>query len=240
MAAVAERRLDPLTRAQAKLLLDGKTLAEASNWADDVRERRTWRRSASWHYVNIDDGQSYRQARKHRRGDVLTAIARFERDLADRRSSATKRANALRFLIHFVADIHQPLHVGRWVDRGGNTIELSWFGRPSNLHRVWDSGIIGRQRISSTRWAASLRPPSREQALRWTDSSPLGWASECQRLRPVVYDLGDGRLSEAYYRRALPVVREQLLKAGVRLAALLGAHASVEPVTRQAFRGSSR
>ncbi len=221
VALIAERNLDPLTRAQVELLLDGETLAEASTWADDVRERRSWRRSAPWHYVNIDDDETYKSSRKNRRGDVLRAIERFEKDLRRRANSHAKRANALRFLIHFVADVHQPLHVGRWGDRGGNTIDVFWFGQPSNLHRVWDSAIISRRRISFKRWAASLKDPTTEQAARWVDSTPLDWAAESQALRPLVYRIGDGKLGRRYYRQSDPVVRERLVRAGLRLAALL-------------------
>ena len=220
-ALVAEDHLSRPALAEIETLLKGETLAEASTWADEVRERRTWRQSGPWHYVNIPDGQTYEQSRKNRRGDILTAIERFRRDLANRRNSRAKRANALRFLIHFIADLHQPLHVGRYEDRGGNTIEVTWFGEPMNLHRVWDSQIISRRRISFRRWHDSLDRPSRKQVAAWTASGPLHWAAESQALRAQVYRIGDGKLGERYDRDNLPVVRERLLQAGVRLAAFL-------------------
>ena len=221
VALVAEEHLSAPARLEVHTLLGGETLAEASTWADDVRERRTWRQSSPWHYVNIPDGKTYKQSRKNRRGDILTAIERFERDLANRRNSPAKRANALRFLIHFVGDLHQPLHVGRFEDRGGNSIDVTWFGEPTNLHRVWDSQIISRRRISFRRWADSLDRPSRQQIAAWTASGPLDWAAESQELRPRVYRIGDGKLGKRYDRDNLPVVRERLLQAGVRLAAFL-------------------
>ena len=221
VALVAEDHLSRAALIDVKMLLGGETLAEASTWADDVRERRTWRQSGPWHYVNIPDGKTYKQSRKNRRGDILRAIERFERDLADRRSTPVKRANALRFLIHFVADLHQPLHVGRYEDRGGNRIEVTWFGQPTNLHRVWDSQIISRRRISFRRWADSLDRPTRKQVAAWRDSGPLDWAAESQALRPQVYRIGDGELSKRYDRENLPTVRKRLLQAGVRLAAFL-------------------
>jgi hypothetical protein len=220
-ALIAENHLEPGARAEVKLLLGGQTLAEASTWADDAREQRNWRQSAPWHYVNIPDGQTYASSRKNRRGDVLQAIERFRKTLADRRASPAKRVDALRFLVHFVADLHQPLHVGRAEDRGGNDVEVRWFGRPSNLHQVWDSGILGRQRMSAERWAASLDRAGPERVDGWLDSSPLDWAVESQELRPQVYRIGDGNLGERYLRENLLIVRRRLLQAGVRLAALL-------------------
>ena len=221
VALIAEERLSAAVRLEIRSLLGNETMPEASTWADDVREQRSWRQSGPWHYVNIGDGETYESSRKNRRGDILRAIERFEKDLARRRNSPAKRANALRFLIHFVGDLHQPLHVGRWADRGGNTIEVTWFGQPANLHQVWDSRIVSRQRIGYTAWAKSLPRPSREQAARWADSGPLEWAAESQALRRDVYRIGDGRLGKRYYEGNLPIVRERLVQAGVRLAAFL-------------------
>ena len=221
VALIAEDHLDAATRAEVRIVLGGESIAAASTWADEVRERRTWRQSGPWHYVNIDDGETYESSRKNRRGDILRAIERFERDLARRGSSPAKRANALRFLIHFVGDLHQPLHVGRWADRGGNSINVTWFGEPVNLHQVWDSRIISRRRMSFERWAKSLPRPRPEQAARWADSEPLDWAAESQALRSQIYRIGDGKLGKRYFESNLPIVRERLAQAGVRLAAFL-------------------
>ncbi|MEZ5364612.1 MAG: S1/P1 nuclease [Bryobacterales bacterium] len=221
VAILAEERLDPALVARIRVILGGDSLADVSTWADEARNLPNWRHSGPWHYVNIGDGETYKSSRKEKRGDVLRAIERFQKDLTKRSGSLQKQRDALRFLIHFVADLHQPLHVGRAEDRGGNLIEVDWFGRRSNLHRVWDSDIIAQQRISFTRWAASLPRPTPEQAALWAKSKPLDWAVESQRLRPAVYRIRDGKLGQPYYADSLPIVRERLTQASVRLAALL-------------------
>jgi hypothetical protein len=228
VALIAEHHLPPETLDEIARLLEGQSMADASTWADDVRSLPNWSHTGPWHYVNIPDGETYRQSKKARGGDVLHAIERFRKNLARRRNSPVKRADALRFLIHFIADLHQPLHVGRAEDRGGNLIEVFWFGAPSNLHRVWDSGILGRRRRTDAEWVAELDRAGPEDAARRVASKPLDWARESQAFRADVYRIGDGRLGARYYDDNLPIVRERLLQAGLRLAAFLqqalGAH----------------
>ena len=221
VALIAHNHLEPETVAEIELLLGGQSMAAVSTWADDVRSQPNWRHSGPWHYVNIPDGQTYRKSKKARDGDVLYAIERFRKNLEQRSNSPEKRADALRFLIHFVADLHQPLHVGRAEDRGGNLIELEWFGEPQNLHQVWDSGVMGRRGLSVKKWVRDLDQANPEQAARWRRSGPRDWAAESQAVRAQVYRVGDGKLGRAYYEANLPVVRERLAQAGVRLAALL-------------------
>ncbi|MCB1021881.1 MAG: S1/P1 nuclease [Bryobacterales bacterium] len=219
VALIAEERLAPNVLARLHGILGGETLAEASTWADDARQLPNWRQSGPWHYVNIRDGQTYRKSKKERRGDVLTALERFRKNLG--KGSAGQRKDALRFLIHFVADLHQPLHVGRAEDRGGNLVEVSWFGRPSNLHAVWDSGILSYERLRDDEWVRLLTRVDAAQAERWADSTPLDWAEESMALRPKVYRIGDGKLGRDYQQANLPAVRQRLAQAGVRLAAFL-------------------
>ncbi len=221
VALIAQNHLAPETLAEIELLLGAESMADASTWADDARSLPNWRHTGPWHYVNIPDGQTYRKSKKERGGDVLYAIERFRANLARRRNSPVKRADAVRFLIHFIADLHQPLHVGRAEDRGGNLIQVQWFGQPENLHRVWDSGLMGRKRLSDVQWAERLDHADPKQAARWTSSTPLDWAAESQALRPSVYQIGDGNLSARYYEDNIAVVQQRLLQAGLRLAALL-------------------
>jgi hypothetical protein len=157
--------------------------------------------------------------------NVLSAIAYFDRRFADPSRARDERAEALRFLAHFVADVHQPLHVGRAEDRGGNTIDVRVDGRATNLHAVWDAqkllkaalpvGSDGRQaRFSSILGLTA----GRAEALQGDD--PVAWALESQALRPAVYafDRGQNELDAAYLAGALEIVDRRLSEAGVRLA----------------------
>lgn len=220
---IAEERLSAKARQAVRVLLGEESLAEASLWADEIRSEPQWQVSSPWHYVNIPDGQAYDRTRRDRDGDVIEALERFVAVLRYESSSRGDKVAALKFIAHFVGDIHQPLHVGRAVDRGGNEIRVSWFGEPSNLHRVWDSEVISRLRLSPKSLSQSLasRPP--EQVAAWRRGNPMTWAEESMALRTLVYDLPGTGLGRTYLRQAGPVVEERLLQGGVRLAALLDA-----------------
>lgn len=220
---IAEERLSPKARQAVRGLLGDESLAEASLWADQIRSEARWRVSSPWHYVNIPDGQAYDRGRRDRDGDVIEALERFVAVLRYEGSSREDKLVALRFIAHFVGDLHQPLHVGRASDRGGNDIRISWFGKASNLHRVWDSEVISRRRLTPESLAQALRSRPTDEAEAWRRDSPMTWADESMALRPLVYDMPGTGLGRAYLRAAAPVVEERLLQAGVRLAALLDA-----------------
>lgn len=220
---IAEERLSAKARQAVRDLLGDESLAEASLWADEIRSQPQWQVSLPWHYVNIPDGVTYDRTRRGREGDVIEALERFVAVLRYNRSSREDKVAALKFIAHFVGDIHQPLHVGRASDRGGNEVRVSWFGEPSNLHRVWDSEVISRLRLSPWSLVGTLASRAPGQVEAWRKDRPLTWADESMALRPLVYDMPGTGLGRAYLRRAGPVVEQRLLQAGVRLAALLDA-----------------
>lgn len=220
---IAEERLNAKSQQAVRVLLGDESLAEASLWADEIRTEPQWQVSSPWHYVNILDGRAYDRTRRDRDGDVIEALERFVAVLRYRASSREDKVAALKFIAHFVGDMHQPLHVGRASDRGGNEIRVSWFGEPSNLHRVWDSEVISRLRLSPKGLVATLESRPREQVEAWRKDSPMTWAEESMALRPLVYDIRGTGLGRAYLGQAGPVVEARLLQAGVRLAALLDA-----------------
>jgi hypothetical protein len=143
-ALLAEARLTPAARAVVLELLEpGESLAEASTWADEVRRARPG--SGSWHYVNVPITEpEYSPQFAPRRGDVVGKVEQFALVVADRSAPRARRREALKFLVHLVQDLHQPVHVGDRGDRGGNDLQVRFFGKGSNLHRVWDSGLIER------------------------------------------------------------------------------------------------
>jgi hypothetical protein len=252
IAAIAEERLAPEVRAEAHRLVSigatdrTNTFLTASAWADDARDRE----SAPWHYINFffrDDGKEPQG--KPEAENVVVAIERFSKVLADRMRPDEERAAALRYLIHFVGDVHQPLHaVARESDkhptgdRGGNDFaivppaSLATMPRPpQNLHVLWDLGAglfprIGRpldgpREESVRRLAADLKmkhPPGAFDAeLRIED--PMKWAKEGLEIaRNVVYTLPEGSQPSAeYMRKAREVSGERAALAAYRLADLL-------------------
>jgi hypothetical protein len=166
---------------------------------------------------------------------VLAALARFEVELADTALSRRQRRIALRFVVHFVVDIHQPLHVGRASDRGGNLVPVLVNGRETDLHALWDGEPLRPPGGPSPREKARrLPPPAASAVLRWQRTNPVAWAEESQALRPAVYAFG-GRAGEVvalppdYLERARAIVDQRLLQAGVRLAGRLNAAFGAAP-----------
>ncbi len=226
---VAELHLCGETRATLKPLLAGLTLADAGVWPDRIRQQPEWQHSRPWHYLNVSDHGSVARAARRSPDNALAALARFEKELSDTSLGNRQRGLALRFVAHFVADLHQPLHVGREDDRGGNRIPVRIGKRDTNLHAVWDAELL---RIAGARgpreWVRRKPIPGAAQVVRQQRATPLDWARESQALRPRVYAFdrdGDGPFSlpSGYLDAARALVEERLQIAGVRLAGRLNA-----------------
>jgi hypothetical protein len=229
---IAETRLSEQARAEVARLLaladpPYRTLPNACVWADDARKVRHDTRP--WHYANVaPDGNSFDESRDCAGADccVVWAIEENLATLKDRTRPDAERLEALLFVAHCVGDVHQPLHVGYAHDKGGNDRVVEFFRNRTNLHRVWDGQIIRQTRLRWPDFAADVaRDISAAQAEAWGQTlSPAAWADESWMLtRVCVYaDIpNSGEIGEAYQNANLPVVRERLAAAGVRLAALL-------------------
>jgi hypothetical protein len=218
---IAEKYLTRNTATKIRELMGRESLPEASTWADEIRSDPAWKKASPWHYVNIEDDETYDTAPKNPDGDVVQAMIRFEAVLRDQSASRKARVEALRFLVHFVGDIHQPLHAGRRSDRGGNEVKVMWFNTPTDLHTVWDSSLINDERLSFTELASFINDAKDSEIRDWQSSSYVDWVKESIELRGQAYDIGDGKLGYAYRFRALPIVKRRILQAGIRLAGLL-------------------
>ncbi len=221
IARIAEARLSKGARRAVRDLLDGRSMAEASTWADEIKSDPAWNFAAPWHYVNVEDDETYQSAPKHPGGDAIQAIERMRQTLKDRSQPRPKRAEALKFLIHLAGDLHQPLHFGRRSDRGGNDVNVRWFGKPTNLHTVWDSGIIEGWELSYRELADMTPLPPEPVLKRWEKDSVLAWAAESFAYRQALYQIGNGKLGYRYSYIHGPFLKQRLAQAGVRLAALL-------------------
>jgi hypothetical protein len=218
---IAERHLGAEAAREVVALLGPERLAYVGTWADDIRSDPAWAKAESWHWVTIQPGQSYAESQKNPAGDILEAIARFERTLADQSGPRLERQQALKWLVHLVGDLHQPMHVGRGDDRGGNEQLVLWFGEPANLHGVWDSGLISRSELSASELAEKVDAATPEEVKAWQASSPLVWADESRAHLDRAYVMGDRRLSWRYLFDHWPTVERRLAQAGIRLAGLL-------------------
>jgi nuclease S1 len=217
---VAAQRLCKRAAQEIARLGGGESLAELGLWADTVRSDPRWAASAGWHYVNMDDHESLTAHRHRGERDLLWAIEHFGSELDDGALSPTRRAIALRFFVHFLVDAHQPLHVGREADRGGNLIALRVAGRSSNLHRFWDTDVVRLESPSAARYARAIAAQVGAYGSHPRHEPPSVWLGESLALRDEVYafESEDGVLSKVYVARARDISKRRLALAGVRLA----------------------
>lgn len=225
VAHLAELRLNPAVLNVIRNEFNIKHLAGVAKWADDIKKEPN--APDALHYTNIAEGfRTYKQIRDCPRSRCVTEKIKFYSDrLRDRSLSNSERQEALKFLIHFVADAHQPMHMGNAKDRGGNEISVRLGNQSTNLHKLWDSGMIVLDGQSLLQYArtlsAAIRPNEAEE---WVGGPDL-WTNESRRL---VLDYGypllkdeHGRLTSRYMERGQGIVEMQLKKGGVRLARLL-------------------
>ena len=226
VARLAEAQLTPQARKEALKLLalrGARHLSDVSVWADDLRDSdpALFKQTKRLHFVNFHSRDCiYDRPRDCRHGEcVVAAIKKYSAILANRRNSPAERAEALAFVVHFVADVHQPLHAGYRHDAGGNDYQVRWHGRGTNLHKVWDSLMLDSTHLSAAQYARKLRIESTPVA---TGGTPAEWAEESCRI-----DRDDGVypssriIGDAYVQRGLPIAERRLRQAGARLAALL-------------------
>lgn len=219
---IAEQYLTEKAAAEVKRVLGDASLAKVSTWMDEVRSDDSYDYLNTWHYVTIPEGETYESSEKEERGDIIKGIRTAVEKLKEGNLSPEEEAEYLKILVHLVGDIHQPLHVGSQPDRGGNDVRLEWFWENSNLHRVWDSGMINSKQLSFTELSDFINHPTEEQINRWQNSTVLDWANESQELLPQVYDIPeDKQLSYEYSFENWETVELRLLQAGVRLAGLI-------------------
>ncbi len=218
---IADYYLSAKAKKKIKAVLGNESLAMASTWMDEIRSDSTYNYTADWHWVTIENGKTYDQSPKNPNGDVIMTLERLITELKSHKLDPKKEREALKMLIHLVGDIHQPLHVGCCGDQGGNKVKVKWFRGESNLHRVWDSEMIDDTKLSYTELAQSLIGTDAKTITQWQSASVRDWANESMTYRKDVYAIKDGNLGYQYGYVNLPKAKEQVLRAGVRLAGIL-------------------
>lgn len=228
VAHIAAGQLNKHARAEvARLLEAGETLESVASWADEIRPQR--RETGPWHYINIPVGDKSGDWKPYcpAEGCVVQKLDALIAYLKSSSGSRVERAEALKFLVHFVGDMHQPLHTGDNRDRGGNDVKTIFRDQPWNLHSVWDTALVEEVE-------------KREPAFREQPGRGLNWFSRClmrrgrtdkwmwesrDQSRDVAYSLLSAErpapITESYLATATPVVRKQLKRGGVRLAKVL-------------------
>ena len=219
IAEIAYNYLTPKASEAVIDLLQGHSLASISTWADEVRSNPDYHKYDKWHYVNYPLNKKYEEV-EHIEENVVKAINYCIEGLKNPNSTTEKKRFYLKYLVHCVADIHQPLHSGSAKDKGGNAIFLTYFKRKTNLHRIWDSDMINDYGMSYSELAKNLMLRHNKHVVIGNVSD---WADESHEEASKIYsEIEEGtNLGYLYNYKNFPLVKDKLYKAGFRLAVIL-------------------
>ncbi len=234
---LAEKELLPEVAEQINEILDGDSMASVSTWADRIRRDRP--ETFPFHFVNGPRGvlESREEDYMLPQGNVYTAILGYSELLTDDSLTPNQRREALAFLIHFIQDLHQPLHCGFADDMGANSVPVIFEERELNLHRIWDNEILGFYRDISAKEAAQAmwEKYTDEDRAEWVSmGNPRDWVVEARKpifaglYPPPRTDIPGHEepivlIDELYIEIWLPVAEIQIARSGSRLAATLNA-----------------
>lgn len=220
---IAEKHLTNKAKKKIDKLLNGESLAFVSTFADQIKSDKKYNQYYSWHYVNMPLDTKYEDSKKNPQGDIVTGINKCIEVLKSEISSTEDKRFFLKMLVHFLGDLHQPMHIGRAEDKGGNTIQVQWFGTGTNLHRVWDENMIKEWKMSYIELANNAQDLSKEQVKTIQKGTVIDWVHDTHKLSKIAYEsvkVGEN-LRYRYSYDHFGTVRIQLQKGGLRLAKLL-------------------
>lgn len=222
-AEIASKYLSAEAKAEINKLAPFDTMARMSNYPDFIKSDADMRKKYNHHhYISVDkSGNVSKYIEKHpEKENIVTSILNFEKVLKNPKNSNKERLFALKFLIHLIGDIHQPLHVGHAQDRGGNKVKVTWFGTKTNLHAVWDEHLVEMQKLSYTEYAQELIKTHDIKKI--TLDTPVIWAQESRDYLEKTYEFKEGKYWEyGYNYKHNKVLNERLVKAGLRMAGFL-------------------
>lgn len=232
VAEIAAGQLTPQATAMVEDLLGGSAgpaLREASSWADEIRVDPRRGLTAPYHYINFPPGIcTYEAARDCPGGRcVVDALAQFTRQLREG-DTREERIDGLKWVVHLVGDVHQPLHAGRAGDRGGNDRQVRFEGEGTNLHALLDLHLLRTRGLQPVPYAQALLaelPAPADGRVDWHAAAPAQWAGESCEMVDSMYPPGR-HIGKEYVAAIRPRLEERLLLAGYRLGRLLNAAAA--------------
>lgn len=222
--AIAEKHLSRRAKKKIKKILKGKSLVYWANWLDNVSHTPEYEYMKPWHYKNVNADQTYEDVRPPEEGDVVTILYEQVNKLKSGQLSDEEEALALKIVIHLIGDLHQPMHMGRKTDHGGNTIKITVFNQERNLHATWDEDVVDfAHHWTYTEWVEQIDRASKKERKAIEQGTFDDWARETYEICKDIYDdTPEGtQVSYDYIAKYTPVVEQQLLKAGIRLARIL-------------------
>jgi hypothetical protein len=233
VARIAENHLSAPAKREIARILGTETVPLVSTWADELRNDPQFKETAPWHYVNVPVGLDYPAFAAQLKAtlapapavpaNAYAALLQVRQDLKDPQKTLDEKRTALKFLIHLVGDVHQPLHTGHAEDKGGNSILVSWRGRDTNLHSIWDGDLVEYSGFTYTEMAAAYDHATPAQIKQWQKDDPTTWLFESYQLCTPAYAaaVANPKFDWRFYPTFGPTVEQQIQKAGIRLAGVL-------------------
>ncbi len=225
---VAESYLSCRAKRNIRKILGNESIAISSNWADFIKSDSTMNYLDPWHYINVKSGLNYTDFSNYLQQDTIvdafTKLNFLIKELKNKQTPLDKKQMYLRLVIHIVGDIHQPMHVGRKEDLGGNRINVLWFNEPTNLHALWDEKLITYQKLSYTEYTTSINHADKKLRKQWQQQPMSEWLFESYQIADKLYagiTQPNQKLSYRYNYDHIDTLNLQLLKGGVRLAGIL-------------------
>jgi hypothetical protein len=229
IAKIAENHLTPAAQQAVKHILGTETLVDVANYADEIRSDPEFKYTGAYHYVNVPPGLTFAQfaseVHNQKANNVYKMVLRCEMDLKDPGAGYYKKALALKFLVHLVGDLHQPMHVSNGEDKGGNAISITFNGEQGNLHGLWDGGLIDRQGLNYKQMAETYDTATPVEIKKWQSDDLMMWLWESYQVSTILYREAaqNPNFGEEYYKSHLPTLEKRIEKAGIRLAGILNA-----------------
>lgn len=219
IANISKSVLKKNTIDSVQFYLEGTSFEEAAVWMDEVRANHKFDYLKAKHYINVEKDQTYVKVDGP---NIINELESVMSQLSHRKNfSRTEIKMALLILFHLIGDLHQPLHVGYEKDKGGNEIHLKFKNKKTNLHRLWDTDIIENEKISLQNCENKLHGFSKNETKKIQSINILNWMNESRTHLKDVYDFKNNQIDDAYVLKNKSLVQIQLVKAGLRLAAVL-------------------
>lgn len=219
VAEIAQKCLQKNISDSVNFYLDKMTFQEASVWMDAMRSDNSFNYMKPWHYINVEKDATYVKTKEE---NVVNKLEESIAVLKNRKQHTHAEINmALKVIFHLVGDLHQPLHDGYAADKGGNTVDVDFMGEQSNLHKVWDSGIIEKGKINLSDCLKVANEMGLKEGKELQDVNVTKWMLESRELLPEVYTFEKNIITQTYLDKNKTVVEKQLVKGGIRLAAIL-------------------
>ena len=226
---ITESYLSPNAKAAVKDLLGDESLADAATWADEARKFPELKETANWHFLNLPLGLNFKEFKNMldtmKQANVYSALIKAQETLKQKDTPKKEKINALKFVLHFVGDMHQPMHISRAEDKGGNTIQLNYEGKGTNLHSLIDTRLLEHRGLKYDSLAIKFNNIPKRKIRKWQKTPIIKWAWESYQISSKLYaevdEMKSRTIGEEYYNKHIGMVEERIQQASVRLAGLL-------------------